>query len=117
VLTDRALVFSPLDLEGTKQLLDLVFAAVQLPGEQVLSQLAGTKSAPVVIALTNIARAERSGAARLLSPPSVRVTTKAGSVHEFGVLAGFMYPNASKENEVALEDFLSCLNGALPAAA
>ena len=118
VLTDRALIFSPLDMEGTKQAIDLVLSIAQLPAETVLSQLAaGSQQAPLSIALNNIASVEQTGHARAMSPPTVKLVTRVGSVHHFGVMAGFLFPNASKENDAATADFLQKIASYVPAPA
>jgi hypothetical protein len=118
VLTERALIFSPLDLEGTLRVIKLVLETVELPGEQVLTQLAeGARKAPLTIALNNVASLEQTGGARLLTPPRLRLVTKVGSVFNFGVLAGIGFPNASKENEVAMADLLRQVGAQIPAAA
>ena len=117
VLTDKALIFSPLDLEGTLQVINLVLKAVELPGEQVISELASSaKKAPISIALNNIASLELTGGSRLLTPPSVRLTTKVGSVYDFGVLAGIGFPNLSTKNEAAAADLLHQVHAHIPAA-
>lgn len=116
VLTEKALLFSPLDLKGTIQAIKIVLEAVELPGEQVITQIVDSaQKAPLSIALNNIGSLEQTGAARLLTPPSAQLITRVGSVHNFGVLAGIGFPNKSKENDVAMADFLQQVRSRVPA--
>jgi hypothetical protein len=110
LLTDKAITFCPADLEQTKKLLSVLTSAVEIPGSDVLAKAADLgRDSLLVIPLANIASAEQVSQPRVFKAPKVRITTKVGSAHEFGVLAGTGYPNIHPRNNEAVADLLAKL--------
>ena len=116
VLTHKALVYCPMDLQQATEVVDLVFKAGQIPGGDLVSKFASLGRDDVLaIPLANIASVEQTSRPRLLSPPSIRVTTKVGSNYDFSVLAGQGYPSAHSDNNAAIADLLTKLQPLLTA--
>jgi hypothetical protein len=105
VLTDKALIYCPMDLTEARKVVDLIFTAGQIPGGDVVSKFASLGRDDVLaMPLANIASVEQTSQPRLLSPPSIRVATKVGSNYDFSVLAGQGYPSAHPKNNAAIAD-------------
>jgi hypothetical protein len=116
VLTSQAVIYCPMDLTETKKVVDLVFTAGQIPGGDLVSKFASLGRDDVLaIPLANIASVEQTSEPHLLSPPSIRITTKIGSNYDFSVLAGQGYPSAHPENKAAIADLLTKLQPLLTA--
>ncbi len=110
LLTEKALTFCPADLGQTKKLLGILTSVAQVPGSDAIADLAGlSRDSLLVVPLANITSVRQVSEPRLFKAPKVRVTTKIGSAHEFGVLAGVGYPNVSAKNNEAVADLLAKL--------
>jgi len=115
VLTDRRLVFTPLDVHGVVELLtwglgktgagDVV---TDLPKK--LGDLIEQKS---VGALTEISRVDAGGDAKLRKPPTLVVTGTDGVRTEIGILAGRRTANISASNNEARDRLLTAIRTAV----
>lgn len=114
VLARDYLVFSPWDMDATRQWLVKWLPKAGVPGvAQVDKLLSATKLLdPVVIPVADIGDAQVLNRASLLKPPQARLQLADGRHFDLGILASPLTMNLSAKNNVALDDFLSKLRAA-----
>jgi hypothetical protein len=111
-LTRRHLVFSPWDMDQTRQWLFGLLGKTGAPDlvGKIDDFIAKTKLLePVAIPRADIGNAQVLNWASLFKPPNARLSLRDGRHIDFGILASPTTPNFSKTNNEALEHFLSTL--------
>jgi hypothetical protein len=115
VLTDDALVFSPWDLNETKNWLAREPSEIEpstgdtnrfLPPENLLE--------PVAVPFREIERAEILNKPSLLRPPSARLHLRSGEHFDVGILASPFTPNFRAANQDAFNEWLEAVERHLP---
>lgn len=115
ILTTNHLVFTPWDMEKTRQFLVKLLSQAGAPRVGDVDKLITQSKIlePVALPLPEISDAQPAGQASWMRPPLVRLSFSDGRTMEFGVLAGSMKMNRDPGNNAARDDFLSKLRAQL----
>lgn len=113
ILTADHLVFTPWDLDRTRQFLVKALSAAGAPRVGDVDKLITQSKLlePVALPLSEVAGAEVAGQASWMRPLLARLSLVGGGTLEFGVLAGPRRMNRDRGNDEALGDFLAKLRG------
>ena len=110
VLTDRRLLFTPLNVKDVAPLLSYGLKAAGVPSVAVaLVGRVQSQIRPGATELAEVTSVTSGRSAGLLHPPTLLVNRADGESIEFGVLASRTTPNFSGANERARDDFLAQL--------
>jgi hypothetical protein len=112
VLTDHYLVFSPWDMDKTREWLFKLLDKAGAPGWVGKIDELITKSKllePIAIPLTEIADVRVLNRASLFKPPTARIALRDGSQFDMGILAKPTAANISGANNQALDHFLQVM--------
>lgn len=118
VLTNRRLIFTPLDTKDAVEVLIWVLESAGAPGalsgpgrprDPVQQQESGETSG-----LRGMASVSADGGGGWLRPPAIVVAGTDGSTTEIGVLAGRRSMNRDRANVVARDRMLAAIQAAVP---
>jgi hypothetical protein len=109
VLGDQWLVFSPWDLDRTRQWLVTWLGKAGIPQLGNVDKLIGQTKLldPVVVAVADVASARLVRGPSLFKPPAVELAFRDGRTLELGILASVGTANPSPDNLAAAQDFLA----------
>lgn len=115
VLTPEYLVFTPWDMDQTRAWLVKGLSKAGFPYAGQIDQLitASKLLEPVAIPLNTITSVQPLNAARLFKPPTIRLQLQDGRHFDLGVLKLPTTPSGSKDNNVAMQDFIGKLQSLL----
>lgn len=110
VVTNRRVLFAPLDVKDVAALLSYGLKKAGAPGGAtgVVGWIGGQVE-PSSTDVSDIVSATRGRSAGLLNPPTVTVHLRDGTNLEFGILSGRMSPNVAKSNEQRRDEVLHLL--------
>jgi hypothetical protein len=115
VLTDRRLVFTPLNVRGVVEVLTWGLGKAGAPDG--IAGLPGKVGAmvgdPTATALAAIATVERGNDASLFKPPTIVVTGNDGTRTEIGILATRTTANLAKSNNATRDEVLDAVHEAI----
>jgi hypothetical protein len=111
VLARDHLVFSPWDMDATREFLVKWLPKAGVPHVGTVDKLltASGLLEPVVLPLSELERVEVTGHGSLFKPPQVRLHLAGGRHFDMGILHSPTTRNGSPKNRIALQDFLSKL--------
>ena len=111
VLARDHLVFSPWDMDATREFLVNWLPKAGVPHVGTVDKLLTATGLlePVALPLSELERVEVTGRGSLLKPPQVRLHLAGGRHFDLGILHSPTTMNPSPKNRVALDDFLSRL--------
>lgn len=109
VLTNRRLLFSPLETKDVAALLSYGLKKVGAPAGSTAVGWIQKEIAAAATDVSSMASAAAYRPAALLNPPTITVGLRDGRNLEFGILASRMSPSASKSNEAKRDEFLRLL--------
>ena len=115
-VTDSYLVFSPWDLDKTREWLFSLLGKAGAPAwvDKIDELITATKLLePVAMPLAEIDAARPLNRASLLKPPTIRLTLRDGRTFDLGILATPRSPNVSRANNTAFKHFNRTLSEAL----
>jgi hypothetical protein len=115
ILTPEHLVFTPWDMERTRQFLvkPLTEAGVPRVGEADKLLSDSKLLEPAAVPLSEITSFHPMGRASLLKPPWGRLEFAGGRALDLGILAGVRHPNLHPANNIAFDDFYAKLQAVL----
>ena len=115
VLTDRRLVFTPLNVRGVVDVLAWGLGKAGAPDviAGIPGKLREKVGDPAATELAGITAVERGGDASWLKPPTVVVTGDDGTRFEIGILAARGRANIARVNNVARDRVLTAVREAI----
>lgn len=117
VLTQEHLVFTPWDMDTTREWLFKALGKAGAPSYvgKLDELIAASKLLePVALAVSEISRVEVLNRSSWLKPPTARITLVDGRRFDLGILATSTTFNKSKANDQALDRFLASLAQVAP---
>lgn len=117
ILTHRHLVFTPWDMDRTRESLFKLLSIAGAPGPVGKIDDLISKSRllePVAIPLTDITDIQVLNGSSLLKPPTARLRLRNGGTFELGILASPTTPNFATANNQAFDDWLARMRLAKP---
>lgn len=110
VLTNRRVLFAPLDVTDAAALLSYGLKKAGAPSDAIaLVGWIASQVRPETLERSEVLAASAGRSAGVLNPPTLTVHRADGTNLEFGILASRMSPNLAKANESVRDEYLAVL--------